>query len=639
MSNPILRFRRFGPALLLTLAAAPSALLQAATPVHADPALSCAGQTPCYATIQEAVDNAGPAPAEVLIFPGTYAESVTLATMGSAMAGSPGDVSLQAVDAAGLPATSGVLISPPAGVALDSGMMGPFPGDVALRGLSATSPDTSAIGLSIDGDLIAEDIVADAADSAGLIGQVLGNASLARIRATLNGGGGLLMLVDGALQATDLQATRNGASGIAMFAGTQLVVDGASSEFNETGVQLYACDSADVRNVEARANQTNGITIFFGPNDCTPSTAAYGIGASRVAGTPWLPESFQPTARGTAAGVLVTENLLSFANGIAGIGIASTTGSATLDGLFAYDNAGPGMLVQVPTVEIDDAETLRSAIGVIVIADQADLTRVIASQSLAMPANPPAQGSGLVISATNAVIDDLQADDNPIAGLLLAEPQGGGRARYEMVDSQFDGNGRGIQTEAAEPVDLTIGNTTVTKSTETGLLLPDLGSGRFEQLTVSGSPVGLASTIFEQLAVETSSITGNDTGAQVVVEVGAVARITCSDLTGNTTAGLALAQGDSLNARANYWGDASGPTHPANPGGTGDPVLDGASGAAGTVDYASFLAQSATIDDCALGLPAPVSVPTLDPIARALLLTTLLLIGLFALSAVRPAGR
>jgi hypothetical protein len=277
--------------------------------------------------------------------------------------------------------------------------------------------------------------------------------------------------------------------------------------------------------------------------------------------------------------------------------------------------------------------------GLIVIAEQADLTRVIASQSRIMPTNPPAQGSGLIISANNAVIDDLQADDNPEAGLLLGEPQGGGTASYQLLDTQFDGNARGIQIETAAPVNLVATNTTVTNNTETGLLLPNLATGIFDQLSVSGSPVGLAPTVLGQLAVETSSITGNDTGAQVVVEPGAQARIVCSDLTGNTTAGVALAQGDALNARANHWGDASGPTHPGNPAGTGDEVLDAANGAAGTVNYADFLAQPATAGDCARGIAQPLPVPTLDAPARSLMLLIMLAIGLLALSGLHPARR
>ena len=40
-----------------------------------------------------------------------------------------------------------------------------------------------------------------------------------------------------------------------------------------------------------------------------------------------------------------------------------------------------------------------------------------------------------------------------------------------------------------------------------------------------------------------------------------------------------------LGAEGNWWGAASGPTHPGNPPGTGDPVVDSANGGGGTVDF------------------------------------------------------
>jgi hypothetical protein len=52
-----------------------------------------------------------------------------------------------------------------------------------------------------------------------------------------------------------------------------------------------------------------------------------------------------------------------------------------------------------------------------------------------------------------------------------------------------------------------------------------------------------------------------------------------------------------INAAHNFWGAASGPTHPNNPGGSGDPIVDGANGGSGTVIFDPFLmspsAQSA----------------------------------------------
>ncbi|MEM9291102.1 MAG: right-handed parallel beta-helix repeat-containing protein [Acidobacteriota bacterium] len=62
-----------------------------------------------------------------------------------------------------------------------------------------------------------------------------------------------------------------------------------------------------------------------------------------------------------------------------------------------------------------------------------------------------------------------------------------------------------------------------------------------------------------------------------------------SDFSGNTIGGAVneLA-GVSANASGNFWGAASGPTHPNNAGGTGDSVLDMFSGGLGTIDFSGF---------------------------------------------------
>jgi len=60
------------------------------------------------------------------------------------------------------------------------------------------------------------------------------------------------------------------------------------------------------------------------------------------------------------------------------------------------------------------------------------------------------------------------------------------------------------------------------------------------------------------------------------------------------------ALGGPLDARHNYWGDPSGPTHPSNPGGTGDIVSAG-------LDFAPFAvteaAAQAAVDYCGAGVP------------------------------------
>jgi len=133
-----------------------------------------------------------------------------------------------------------------------------------------------------------------------------------------------------------------------------------------------------------------------------------------------------------------------------------------------------------------------------------------------------------------------------------------------------------------------------------------------------------------RLEVRESEIAANQEGIALVVQTGAFARVHCSNVRANTpSAGLHLVDGAAADARANFWGDASGPTHPGNPGGLGDLVRDGANGGDGAVDYSGFLAAEATAADCIE--PVLFEIPTVGGAGLALLALLLLLGGLAAL--------
>src|SRR3990170_8132431 len=114
----------------------------AASPVFVDPGGGCNGSTPCFTTIQAGVNNAtdpdaalGGAFAEVFVFPGTYAESVNLSLMGSAVAGAPGDLRLVTVDASGAPTpgTASLISNALTGTIRHSTT--PYPRRIKLEGL------------------------------------------------------------------------------------------------------------------------------------------------------------------------------------------------------------------------------------------------------------------------------------------------------------------------------------------------------------------------------------------------------------------------------------------------------------------------------------------------------------------------
>ena len=398
--------------LLMIIISLPWSGSHAATPVFADPNLACAGFTPCYATLQEAINNAGPAPAEVGVFPGVYAESVDLSLMGSAIGQAPGSIVLQALSSMGGATDSGVQIDPSAaggpssGPGLSTGAMEPFEGDVFLSGLSITSPDTSALGISMIGNLTIADLVTENAASIGIVGMVEGNLSLARANASMNGASGIVLDITGSASVSDVEALQNADDGLLLVVTENLTAQGITSSGNENGVQFYVCQDADIRVITTAQNVSNGTTIFYGPDDCQPSAPNSAPGPDSSFNENSL---FNPDVgvRGSTAGTLYAETIESEDNGNAGIGITSTTGAAQLDGLFANDNAGIGIFLQSPQVELNDGEANRNRSGLFALSDQISMTRVIANLNQAPMSDLPA-GSGVFVSASIAVLDDVQ---------------------------------------------------------------------------------------------------------------------------------------------------------------------------------------------------------------------------------------
>ncbi len=82
-------------------------------------------------------------------------------------------------------------------------------------------------------------------------------------------------------------------------------------------------------------------------------------------------------------------------------------------------------------------------------------------------------------------------------------------------------------------------------------------------------------------------------------------------------------------------GDASGPTHPSNPTGTGQKVIDGLSGGSGTVDFTPFLPDTFERSGTCVNAPAP----ALSAVGLLVCALALLLLGTISLARVRrPTG-
>jgi Right handed beta helix region len=105
-------------------------------------------------------------------------------------------------------------------------------------------------------------------------------------------------------------------------------------------------------------------------------------------------------------------------------------------------------------------------------------------------------------------------------------------------------------------------------------------------LTMVTTGVGLGVAGSASVSATDNNFTGNAFG--VVIHTGFTGTLTLrfNNISGNTTDGVDNLATTSVDAEANWWGSATGPTNAGNPGGTGDKV-------AGTVDFSNWLTLSA----------------------------------------------
>jgi len=224
---------------------------------------------------------------------------------------------------------------------------------------------------------------------------------------------------------------------------------------------------------------------------------------------------------------------------------------------------------------------------------------------------------------------------NNIAGLSLANSPAGNPALIQH--NLFQNNnqpgpisGTGIYTDQFNAggalANVTIDANTFINNQNVAVLLGSTLAGSQSNITVSNNTMtgnGNAVLIFNTTtaAITRNTITGS-TGSQVVVgggvnglqitqnfiQNGATRGIRIGDfggggtnlnvtinsnsISGNPTAGLEIdaapgAYTGTLDATNNWWGSPTGPTTPANPGGTGDAIID----PAGQVNFVPFLSN------------------------------------------------
>lgn len=549
-----------GPLLVLAFALFASffgSKAQSAQLVHADPTGLCNGMVPCFTSVSAAVANAGPPPARVLIFPGTYAESLDLNTMGSALATALGDLVLLSVDASGQPAPGAVIDpaapgGPGAGPAVHALA---FPGALTLNGLVLRSPDDHALELPL-GTAPVLLLHLDARSMAGGSGIVVLQAPASEAEVNL-----VDIVVDG--------SERNG---VVVEAVHVVAVNITARNNGADGIRLGAREVAAER-LTAEGNIEDGVNIGL-------------VGASATY------DLSDVTVRGNNAGLVV----------LAVDPTISSVGS--IDGVAAAGNFGPGIVVSADALTATGLDATQNEAGMLLL-----LQDQLLASALSAIGNT---GVGIAAGAAIVRIADAVATENRFG--IAAD---GDVVVLENCSAANNGGVSGGLSEGAGfavRAGLLEARNTTSTGNESGWRLDDSASltasllGERAALGWRGIPVGPQHLSIVRSRIETSH------AASIEVRLFAGGRLTvaCSDLVANGPGGLSLATNNAVDARSNFWGNAGGPLHPGNPGGSGDAITDGTNGGAGTIAFDPFLSASATDDDCPVLESPTVEVPAIS---------------------------
>lgn len=478
--------------------------------IYVDAGGTCGGESPCFDTIQEAVNNASPL-TDVLVMPGTYAESVNLSDMGSAIGGGMGRIGLYAVDENGefTPGMAtidpGAPGGPGAGAAIFNEAV--FGGAIEIGGFIVDSPDTDGIHLKTGDDYIQID--ATTADSVG-DGAAVGSDSTTRGSGDdafdLESSGGDI----GVTNSVGSGATSPSGDGFDIRSSTGgIFISGATGEDNlgiehSQAFDLFTSNGGPVviENSTARGSDANG---FFVTTEAGSEPAGnVMISGSLSEGNGSRGFDFQSAIDQGLGGAVTIIDSTARENTLDGFMFDDIDGPIEMSGLTARDNGMDGVLAVDTRGPVSIVDTMSSGNG----------------------------GDGLDIDSFGGVsVEDTSVLDNAFQGLDISAD---GDVAVDGVTSTGNGtsnpfaDGVEVRGTTGAPGTVRILNSLVADNAEAGVVLEGL--------------------------------TGNT--HEVVTNV----------ICGNPGVGLKLDGTGEVDAPANWWGDASGPTNASNPGGSGDAV-------------------------------------------------------------------
>ena len=685
-----------------------SSLASATAQYSVDATNGCGGDTPCFTTIQGAVNDAITAtqsPALILVYPGTYNEAVEVY-------GFTGDISLRAVSANGeYVSSASVTISSEAEPAISAYQTQGAPeitGSFTVSGFILSSDD-SCLRAHVSGTVAVSHLLAESCGGTGASVYLSGDSSLAGQHITANNNafdGVSVQFLPNTSDETyevDLRnvvTNNNGDDGVNI---DDDVNDGnINNEVNQdpltgtiiTLIDITASNNGDpngetgdgieVRVTDATVSLTNVTANSNGDDGVDIDQSALSIVVADSRANSNVDDGFDFDD----AKAIQVDDSSADQNGSDGIGIYNNEDAVdsldvSITNFQANENGRYGIEIDNARMTSITGSTTNNQVsydGININNDNlAGLSPPVVSSVIVTGHIADNNGDdGIFIGATNSIsVSGGQANNNADEGLDIdnGDLDQSVSSDIDIANIKANGNGDDCSCDGIELADATtvtvsgvttdnnaqdgidiedsttvlIQNSSARGNAQDGLEIDVLETFQGSNITSTGNAVGLLFEPENTLAdpVEylgditlTRSIVRNNGDGILFTRAGPSSNISISgsDLAGNTTwgAGILGAQEDGeetvegssadavVDALDNYWGAASGPTHPTNPNGAGDVVADGRSNVerstgsgTGTINFGDYRTKSIT---------ASVPVPALGGLA--LLLLTILTAGI-----------
>lgn len=343
-------------------------------------------------------------------------------------------------------------------------------------------------------------------------------------------------------------------------------IDGFMVMSNQSdGIGIVASGDVTVRDVMA-----NGVSNGSASDD----TGDDGVDLTSLAGNVLVENSFAHQTRPPGADYADGFDLKAPAGDVTirGSQASGNKGSFDNDGIDIYD-VGGNVLIE-NSIALDNGEEGFGveAEGNVVVRTSADGSNGDDGTEIYTPGDVLVEYHG----------SEANEDD----GLDIVA-QGSITVRHSRLRNNED-TGMDLSTIAAITIDRVIveGNNTATEAFAGSFIPFRRGGIEIHEYDVSPS--------VESLQI-TNSLVRNNIGDGIylrgIVDQAPV-DITSNAICNNTEAGLSLFSSTIADATANWWGNASGPEHPENPGGTGDEIIYDSGLPIGDVDFEPWIETS-----------------------------------------------